>query len=274
MIVNNFMSRTYRFFTRHLLPESLEQSLGSPFHLGEKLEPEIFFQLSKVLRVKVGDKVVLLPSAQGAAVFEYHYVVGDVQKREIILRLEQKSANENELDFELGLILCLPNKPDKLEFILQKAVEIGAIKIILVEGEFSQMKHNLRLDRLQKILSEAAEQSERAVIPGLEIAGKLSNYLSGLSADGRSNVAVAMERMEESNGDESGVKKGAAKFLQIRTGATVHILIGPEGGFSENEKSLIPKLGLRTFSLGKRILRMETAAILALGMASMSLPHS
>jgi 16S rRNA (uracil1498-N3)-methyltransferase len=254
------MARTYRFFTRHLLGASLEQKPGQPLHLNEKLEPEIFHQLVKVLRIAPGDKVVLIPLQKLPPYLEYDYAVESAQKKEIIMRFSGKLQNENEPDFALRLVLCLPNKPDKLEFILQKAVELGVSRVTLVEGEFSRMKHNLRRERLEKIMVEAAEQSERAIVPELEIGGKLMACLESLSDNERNLVYVAMERRE-------GAKKLQDMLGARGKGGAVTVLVGPEGGFSLEEKSLIERLDLKCFTLGRRILRMETAAILSLGMA-------
>jgi 16S rRNA (uracil1498-N3)-methyltransferase len=257
------MARVYRFFTRHMAESALSDKSGQPFRMTENLEPEIFFQLMKVLRVRSGDEVVLIPALQNPPYFEYKYAVESAEKKEIIMRFVDKRENGNEPGAAISLLLCLPNKPDKLELILQKAVELGAGEIILVEGDFSQMKHNLRTDRLEKILTEAAEQSERAVIPKLVTEGKLKNYLKGLMHQELKNIYVAMER------DLPGCKRESATtvFAQKSAGAKISVLIGPEGGFSDDEKKQITEAGLKCFSLGKRILRMETAAILSLGLA-------
>jgi 16S rRNA (uracil1498-N3)-methyltransferase len=247
----------------------------TPLRLTEKLEPDIFYQLVKVLRVAPGDKVVLLPAEGGpdaARGEEFEYEVETAQKKEVVLRFTGRRKNENELDFRLGLLLCLPNKPDKLEMILQKAVEIGVAAVILVEGDFSRLKHNLRTDRLEKIMTEAAEQSERAYVPSLALAGRLNKYLEELPEEKRKNVFVAMERMDGDKGENhsltSLLQKEPAK--SARAGSVLQILIGPEGGFSPEEKTMIEKLELPCFSLGRRILRMETAAILSLGMAAIT----
>ena len=251
-----FMARIYRFFLRH----TPVKGLGEIFSISEQTEPEIFFQLTKVLRTEVGQKLIIVPAQQQAPFYEYHYTAETVGKKELILKLTEKIANENELGFKLGLVLALPNKPDKLEFILQKAVEIGVGKIVLVEGDFSQLKHQVRLERLQKIVVEAAEQSERAIIPELKLDGKMRNYLDEWEKNGgESKLVVAMER--------SGEAQEIFKNVQKSDG--LEIVIGPEGGFSPEEKQLIAKLQLTCFSLGKRVLRMETAVILSLGLASM-----
>ena len=252
------MARTYRFFIKN--PETFSLlGMEKDFTLEEKMEPEVFFQLMKVLRCKTGDRVVFIPSSS-RDFFEFHYEIQEARKKNIGLFFKEKTLNEHELSFELNLILCLPNKPDKLEFILQKAVELGTKKILLLEGEFSQMKHQLRPDRLQKIMTEAAEQSERAFIPGLEIGGKLKGFLVQNQSKA-SSFFVAMERLESSG----LVLTEAMKKIFSGEDQSVSVVIGPEGGFSELEKEQIQLLHFPCFSLGKRILRMETAAIVSLG---------
>lgn len=254
------MAKNYRFFLRH--PETFQLfEHQQQFVLDERDEPEIVFQLIKVLRVKPGDTVTLLPS--GAAVMtEYVFDVAASSKRGVELTLKERHPNGHELDGELGLLLCLPNKPEKLELIVQKAVEIGATRIDLVHGDFSQMKHQLRPERLQKILMEAAEQSERGTVPVLQLHGQLTDFLTALAPEERNSLAVAMERSHGAN---------TLNDLSGKTGRRITVLVGPEGGFSDTEKTLIDQLQIRTFSLGKRVLRMETAAILSLGMAALQL---
>lgn len=282
------MARIYRFFTRHITDSGLPTKAERPLHLLENIEPEIFFQLAKVLRVRNGDEVVLIPALQNPPYFEYKYVVESTDKKDIVLRFMEKTENTNEPEKPLSLMLCVPNKPEKMEFILQKAVELGAKRILLLEGDFSQMKHTLRADRLEKIMAEAAEQSERAIIPEIVSAGKLKSYLKALPKEELKNIFVALEREVGATGD-SGAKVGAETkkresaidlFRQksisepnraAAASSSISVLVGPEGGFSNEEKALIYDLNITCFSLGKRILRMETAAILSLGMAMLSL---
>lgn len=249
------MSRIYRFFTGALAESDLDEK---EVVLSGRCEGAIFYQLVKVLRVKPEDEVVLLTGKGSPPFFEFRFNVGSANKHEVRLVFKSKKENLNEPAFGLELVLCLPNKPDKLAMILQKSVELGATRITLVNGEFSQMKHELRPDRLEKIMLEAAEQSERAVAATLEIKGSLCDYLRD-AASGSENLLVAMER--EDAGFLPDVLRGISE--------DVGILIGPEGGFSAAEKDAIHAAGLRCYSLGKRILRMETAVILSLGMAAM-----
>lgn len=241
----------YRFFTGELK----EPDLGEKeVVLSNRLESAVFDQLVKVLRVKPGDEVVLLTGKDGPPFFEFRFEVVSANKREVGLIFRSRNENLNELSFGLELVLCLPNKPDKLAMILQKAVELGVRRVVLLKSEFSQMKHDLRPDRLEKIMREAAEQSERAVVPALELKGSLVDYIAKAG-----NFLVAMERKDA---------ELLPDVLQSISG-DISILIGPEGGFSAAEKEAINAAGLRCYSLGKRILRMETAVILSLGMAAM-----
>ena len=242
------MARIYRFFLRN---EGTGSGLGYDLLLNDENEPEICNQLVKVLRAKPADGVILMARKESEPFTEFEYEIENAHKKEVSLSFKGQSENSNELPFKLGLILCLPNRPDKLELILQKATELGVSDITLVSADYSQMKHGLRMDRLINIITEAAEQSERAKLPKVLEQGKLKDYLEERAdAD---KIAVAMER-------------GCGDAMEVLQEKKV-ILIGPEGGFSDDEKGQIKSLGHTTFSLGKQILRMETAAILSLGIA-------
>lgn len=263
------MARQYRFFLRNPSSNFLKSKLqakGDVFELTEKDEPDIFFQLTRVLRGKSGDTIILVPPQPEGQIFEYVFNVSDVQKRTITLTFEKRFENNNDLSFSLELILGLPNKPDKLDFILQKATEIGVKKIILVTADFTQLKHHLRPDRMQKIVIEAAEQSERAIVPEIIEAGPLKNFLQKLSTEEQQKIFVAMERLSSNTKKDDG---SLVHLLSDYKEAKIQLLIGPEGGFSEEEKKLMAALNLTCFSLGKSVLRMETAAVIALGMTAL-----
>lgn len=225
--------------------------------LTENEEPEIYNQLNRVLRAKPGDKIVLQPDAGSLPVYQYEFDIMDMGKRELKLGFAGMKENLNELNGKLTLVLCVPNRPDKLDFIVQKAVELGVGGIILVEGDFSQFKHQIKLERLEKIIREATEQSERALRPQIEFAGKLRNYIAGLDKTVIKTFYTALERHEN--------KTLTAMLPELGRPESACLLIGPEGGFSPQEIELINTAGIKTFSLGRRILRMETAAILSLG---------
>jgi len=260
------MARHYRFFLRN--PESFPLLGGESFQLLGNTEPEIVFQMGKVLRIKPGDMVTLVPQEheeQRPPFQEYLFEVTGVTKNSVELVKKKVIENENELQFALELWLCLPNKPEKLEFIVQKAVEIGVTAIHLFESDFSQMKHQLRLDRLQKILIEASEQSERAMVPVMKMEGSLGKFLKSVDDAMLKNVFAAMERFNSSSGDSDS----GNPFASVQKDQGISVLVGPEGGFSDAEKDVITGRSLQKFSLGKRVLRMETAAIISLGLAAL-----
>lgn len=270
------MARTYRFFLRNSSPPAKD------FDLLAKNEPEIVFQISTVLRGKVGDEVVLLAPDNDEAGVECRFKIVEANKHHVQLEFVDSKENKNELPFTLRVLLCLPNKPDKLDFMLQKAVEVGVQEIVLLESDYSQMKHHLKPERIQKIIMEAAEQCERAKISSFKMGGKLHNFLE--SHPKKETILVAMERMDVQMElaplaveigtscvkEKSSLDLVAVVFKKnIRQFGELNLLIGPEGGFSEAEKEYIKKLGLQCFSLGSRILRMETAMLLSSGLASL-----
>lgn len=255
------MARTYRFFLRNSSPPAKD------FDLLAKNEPEIVFQISTVLRGKVSDEVVLLAPDNDEAGVECRFKIVEANKHHVQLEFLDSKENKNELPFTLRVLLCLPNKPDKLDFMLQKAVEVGVQEIVLLESDYSQMKHHLKPERIQKIIMEAAEQCERAKISSFKMGGKLHNFLE--SHPKKEAILVAMERMDVPK-EKSSLDLVAAVFKKnIQQFGELNLLIGPEGGFSEAEKEYIKKLGLQCFSLGSRILRMETAMLLSSGLASL-----
>lgn len=252
------MAREYRFFTSEI---SFSEMNGD-IEISAVKESEIFNQLVRVLRIKPEDTVILLSGTNkfgDPAYDEFVYSVKSAHKKGVSLQFMDTRINNNEHGRPLDLVLCLPNKPEKLSFILQKAVEIGVRRVVLVNGDNSQMKHPLRHERLGKIMKEAAEQSERGFVPELVVDKRLCEYLENPKRKGL--LFIAMEKMDH----HVDIRDLLKEFPK----GEVEIVIGPEGGFSENEKKFVNKLKIRCFSLGKRVLRMETAVIVALGVALM-----
>ena len=176
------------------------------------------------------------------------------------MEFSEKKLNNNDLDYEVELIYCLPNKPEKLEFTLQKGTELGVSKFVLLQSDFSQYKHNLKVERLEKIVIEASEQSERIHMPIIEQGGTLIKFLKDNAND--KCIVVAMER------DDVNIKTKEMFSALIEKYKRISIVVGPEGGFSTAEKDLVKELNIATISLGKRILRNETAAIVCAALAS------
>lgn len=219
-----------------------------------RLEGEIAHQISRVLRLEPGAKILLLDGLG----FEYEVelkVVQRLSKTDMALGriVEQRDAT-GEPKVRLTLYQALL-KGEKFDFVLQKGTEVGVSGFVplLTERCVSQAA---RPDRWKKIIREAAEQSRRGKLPELvEKPLNLSEALDRIKSSGQT-AFMAWEEEE------------TLSFHQLPAGITeLAILIGPEGGFSKSEAAQAEAAGVQTISLGKRILRAETAGPIATALA-------
>ncbi len=208
------------------------------------LAGEEFEHAKNVLRLSVGDEVILLDNSGQ----EYTAVIAAVEKKQMLLNIVRAEAGEREPKADVCLLFGYLKNADKNEFIVQKAVELGVSKIGVFSSEFSSayMNEN-KLERLNKVSKEAAKQCLRATAPKVEY---FSNFESALGyADGYENKLFACEFATESKCN-----------IDTLQGSTA-IVIGSEGGFSRIEEERANALGFASITLGKRILRAETAAV-------------
>jgi 16S rRNA (uracil1498-N3)-methyltransferase len=251
----NKMRRYYRFLVEKELLENVTKE-KAVLEI-DKGQPELLHQLTKVLRLKRGDQMILLPvNREKFDGFEYSFSVESVQKNQVLLTLLQRTRGTDPLDRELGLALALPNKAAKLEEILQHCTELGVSHFILFSGDRSNFSHRLALPRLEKVIREAVEQSERIRLPSLGLYDNLDQYLENLERP----CLVALERAPAQQ-----------SLLDMQIDRGCDLLVGPEGGFSEREIALVRAYQLRTYSLGKSILRNQTAAVLSVGIVSLKM---
>ena len=205
---------------------------------------EEFEHAKNVLRLGVGDEVILLDNSGK----EYTAVIAQAEKKRMLLNVVREEVGEREPKADVCLLFGYLKNADKNEFIVQKAVELGVKKIGVFSSEFSSAYMNAnKLERLNKVAKEAAKQCLRATAPEIVYFDTLEKALS--SADGYENKLFACEFATESKRDVSAL-----------TGSTA-IVIGSEGGFSRAEEELASSLGFASVTLGKRILRAETAAV-------------
>ena len=201
-----------------------------------KLNKEIDFQLKKVLRVNNGYAFRMVDKNHSIFLCEY---------RDGLALINSLLDENNELDIDITVVLALI-KNDKFDFAVQKLTELGVKRIVPYLAKRSIVKPgkgNNKQERLTKIAREASEQSHRNYIP--EICDyctikDLSKYKSDVNI-------IAYEKDD--------------KQISDLTGKSFTIVIGPEGGFEIEEYEQIVSLGFESVSLGKRILRAETAAI-------------
>ena len=198
-----------------------------------------------VMRNKVGDKIIAINNGK-----EYLSEITNLSPLTILVK--EELSTDNELKKDLTLLYCLA-KGDKIEFVIQKATELGAKKIALISSKYCVTKidnqsFNKKLVRYQAIAKEASEQSHRQIIPEILGVFDINKIPSSLLSD---DNYVAYEKCEDT------------PSLEIN-GKSVSILIGPEGGLDKKEIEILEKTGFKCVSLGKRILRTETAAVYAL----------
>ena len=207
------------------------------------------FHIQKVMRNKVGDEIEIVYDNKA-------FLVAIDNLNPLNVHIVNPILNDSELPHELALFFPL-TKSDKIELVIQKATEIGATIIYLYRANRSVVKldneaFNKKLDRFNKIAKEASEQCHRLVIPdiiGILNIKDINKYLSDLNL-----VAYELDAGKTSSFyDELENSKGSISFI-----------VGPEGGFEEYEIKELEDIGFKRVSLGKRILRMETAAIYGL----------
>lgn len=172
--------------------------------------------------------------------------------------IELKESN-SELESKIVLFQGLP-KSDKLEFIIQKAVELGAYEIVPVKMHRSIVKYDSKKadaknKRWQSISESAAKQSGRTIIPQIK---NIMDYDKALEYAKKLDFVLVPYEHEE------GIVHTREILSRIKPGMSVGIFIGPEGGYEDSEIDKALKCGFETVSLGRRILRTETAGLCAL----------
>lgn len=215
-----------------------------------------FNHIKNVLRMKIGDEF-LVSENNVSNLCRIESFEGECVIAEII----EEKFQDTSLPVKIFLFQGLP-KSDKMELIIQKAVELGVEGIIPVEMnrcvvKLDDKKKKSKRERWQAIAESAAKQSKRTSIPKVY---DVLSYKQALKM--ASELDLFMVPYECKDGMES-TRNALAK---IKNNSSVGILIGPEGGFELNEIDSATNTGGITVSLGKRILRTETAAITAVGM--------
>lgn len=223
---------------------------GQVFISGENFE-----HMVKSLRVKIGEKVEL-SNGKG---LEYIASVQEISPNQVLLKIAQEATNSSEMPIEITLYQGLP-KYTKMDLIVQKAVELGVTSIVplIMERTIVEIdkKANKKIERWQKISEEAAKQSKRGIIPVIKPVIKLKDIDKEFEKNDLN--LIAFENEEDSN-----LKKILIEYNEVKK---IGIVIGPEGGISEKEVEYLRALKAKSISLGKRILRTETAGMAMLSM--------
>ncbi|MCI5722174.1 MAG: 16S rRNA (uracil(1498)-N(3))-methyltransferase [Firmicutes bacterium] len=210
----------------------------------------------KVMRLREGDRVDVSDSAR----WEYETEIDQISEDEVLLRILDKQAFAREPEVKVTLFQGVP-KAGKMETIIQKCVELGvhAITPVFMERTVVVEKGNFgkKLERWQKVADEAVKQCRRGLIPEIKDQLRFREMVSQLG-----NFDLVLFPYE----NESGYSiKDCLRNLSSKP-ASVAIIIGPEGGFADSEAELLDEAGAVRVTLGKTILRTETAGMAALAM--------
>lgn len=208
--------------------------------------------LKNVLRVKIGEEL-LVSDGQGK---DYMCRIDGIDDKEIKALIVSEEFSGTELPARLYLFQGLP-KSDKMELIIQKAVELGCFEIIPVNTarsivKLDKKKEDAKLKRWKAISESAAKQSRRSIIPNIHSVMTFKEAIE-YAKDFDINL-IPYENFKDMTETKEVVDKVAG-------GMNVGIFIGPEGGFEESEVNMAVENGAKRISLGKRILRTETAGM-------------
>lgn len=218
------------------------------------LDGEEFVHAKTVLRVTEGTEITLLDNAGN----EYTAIVTKVEKSRLLAHITGAIRGEREAKTPIYLLVGAL-KGDKTELVVQKATELGVAKIGVFASRYcSAYMNGNKLERLNKVAREAAKQCYRSIAPDVVYFDNFSEALA--SAQGYDNKLFFCEFADKSDVDFKAVKGSAA------------LVVGSEGGFADEEfAEAKAKYGFSGMSLGKRILRAETAAISVCALAAFCL---
>lgn len=206
----------------------------------------------RVLRKSAGDYIHVM---DGKGNLYYGPIANDHQKH-CSISIETETANWNSIPYEFHLAIAPTKNMDRLEWLCEKAVEIGITRITPILS-FHSERRVLKLERLEKILLSASKQSLKGTLPQLDPLTSLKDFLNtqrdyptymGYCGDGKKSLLVKE---------------------MMTSGPSACVLIGPEGDFSEEEFQLALKAGVQPISLGEQRLRTETAGLAAVQTANL-----
>ena len=210
-------------------------------------------QHAKVLRLKNGESV-LVCDGQGK---ECICTVSDISPDQVSLVVQKRLESESEPCVPVSVYMAFP-KADKLEHVIQKATELGAYEVVAFPSSRcvsrpDEKSLKKKLERWQKIAASAAEQSGRGRIPQIIT---LPSYRAALERAAKADLALLFYENEQSTTLKMALSQKAHR--------SVSLLTGPEGGLEVSEVEQAQTAGLTVCTLGKRILRCETAPLCAL----------
>lgn len=219
----------------------------------------------RVMRYQVGDNIICVhPNGKVARceIFEINET-----ENIVVVTIAEWLETDSELPVHVTILQSLP-KGSKLDLIIQKGTELGAAQFILFQSEHSVVKwddkkRNNRLQRFEKIVKEASEQSGRTIVPQIHFTDDVVSFVETYT----NSTIIKLLAYEE----EAKVQREGSLFSElqkVKAGDHIIVCVGPEGGFHRDEVTFYKENGFVPVRLGKRILRTETAALYALACIS------
>ncbi|MHA6483714.1 RsmE family RNA methyltransferase [Paenibacillus sp. strain BS8-2] len=224
--------------------------------------------MARVMRMKPGDKMIVSDGAARTVIAAITEMEPQLVRAEIVETLPQTS----EPRWQVSIAQSLP-KADKMELVIQKGTEIGAVAFLPFESErnvvqYDAKKEGKRLERWAKIAKEAAEQSHRHVVPSI---GTVLNWKALVKLVPTYDLVIFCYEREGDAAHGIGIRSVLSSFRQHKLpelpegkSPSILIIVGPEGGFSDREATEAEQAGAVVAGLGRRILRTETAGIVGL----------
>lgn len=212
--------------------------------------------IRNVLRMRPGEELSVFNGADGR---EYRCGIEEIREEEVICSLRFIREEGVELPARVTLFQGLP-KADKMEFIVQKAVELGVYAVVPMATrravvKLDEKKARVKTERWQAIAEAAAKQSRRAAVPRV---GNVCTLKEALAQAAGMDVKLIPYELSE------GMAETKKQIESVAPGQEVAVFIGPEGGFEEEEVELARAAGCVPVTLGKRILRTETAGLVVM----------
>lgn len=229
--------RLHRFYIKQTIPQVGEFVIS---------DENLLNQWRNVLRMDAGDQLIMFDGSGDEVFCEF----ASLEKRLATLKIvERKAGLKPTRDVTLFMALI---KKDNLELVLEKATELGVTRIVPVECARSEKK-GINVERSQKILREAAEQSGRVILPVFDDMVRVQDIFKKYS-----QTIIVLEPHGETS---------AREYFTINNTASIGLIVGPEGGFTKEEVEFFEKNDAPIVTTGSTILRAETAAIVALTLA-------
>ena len=213
------------------------------------LPDEAARHVAQVLRMRAGEALTLFDGRGG----EYAAVIVDAGRRDVRVRIDQHYPVDRESRLDVTLAQCV-SKGDRMDYTIQKAVELGVSRIVPLLSERSVVKLDAerwdkKLDHWRGVAVSACEQSGRTRVPEVTAVQKLDAWLAA-PAEGRLRLVLAPTE--------------SVSLRSLDAAASIALLIGPEGGLSDGEIAAARRAGCIGIGLGPRVLRTETAGVATL----------